>query len=51
MMNLIPPINQVFSLVLQEEKQCEVGSHPSATQVPMAFAVKISSSKSVDDSK
>ena len=50
MMNPIAPINQVFSLVLQEEKQCEVGSYASTTKVPMAFTMKMASSKFGDAS-
>ena len=40
LMDPIPPINKVFSLVLQEEQQREVSSSSAPTQV--AFAIKAS---------
>lgn len=52
LMEPIPPINKVYSLILQEEKQREVASfHPSNSASQVAFAVKNSSQKGVSDPK
>lgn len=50
----IPSINKVFSLVVQEERQREVGSAPISNDSFMAFAVRLAApkpnSKGVQDS-
>ena len=48
LMEPIPPINKVFSFVVQEEKQREVGITAIST-APMAFAVRSDASKAVVD--
>nr|KYP67310.1 Retrovirus-related Pol polyprotein from transposon TNT 1-94 [Cajanus cajan] len=40
LMNPIPPIEKVFSLVLQEEKQQELGIPTNSNDTPTAFAYK-----------
>ncbi|KAK8953943.1 hypothetical protein KSP39_PZI002031 [Platanthera zijinensis] len=40
LMDPLPPINKVFALILQEEKQCELGFISSSNDSPLAFAVQ-----------
>lgn len=39
-MNPIPPINQVFSLVIQDEKQREIGIIANPCRSEVAYAVQ-----------
>ena len=52
LMEPIPPINKVYSLVLQEEKQCQVASsNPLNPGSEVAFTVKNPPLKGASDAK